>query len=137
MLTRQQIYDKVKERAQDKRKSGYFFQNNGCIEFACTYRDRETDTDGCFFGIFIDDEDYHSEIEEKSASKVLIQNPEIAKKIFGHKFNKINIYDYLKTTSYFRQLEFFDLLQDIHDNTEPEDWDEELANFAKRKGLNP
>lgn len=138
MLTRQQIYDKVKERAQDKRKSGYFFQNNeNHAEFACTYRDRDTDTAGCFFGIFIDDEDYYPELEENSASNILINNPEIAKKIVGHKFNKTSAYGYSQTNPYFRQLEFFTSLQRIHDHAEPENWDEELAYFAKQKGLNP
>lgn len=108
-MTRQEILDKVCERAKDKRKA---LANRRPDDTLCAYRTK----DGlrCFVGALIPDEMYSPELEGQAACSLPLK--------FADYFGANN-------------MPFLDDLQQVHDQWEPHEWEARLRFIAKDYGL--
>lgn len=108
-MTKQEILDKVCERAKDPRKAK---ANRHEKDTLCAYRAK----DGlkCFVGALLPDELYSPTLEGQSACSL-----------------PLPVVDYFGPAN----MGFLDDLQQVHDQWEPEEWEARLRLIAKEHGL--
>jgi hypothetical protein len=114
-MTLQEVFDKIWERAKDKRKS---LRDPSAEHSKCAYR--SPDGLKCFIGVLLPDQNYMPVMDDGRAVP--------AKTGVGY------VKDFIPLASEVFE-EHLHALQRIHDNAPPHRWEECLRNFAARREL--
>jgi hypothetical protein len=114
-MTLQEVFDKIWERAKDKRKS---LRDPTKVSSLCAYR--SPDGLKCFIGVLLPDQNYMPVMDDGSAIP--------SKTGIGY------VKDFIPLDSSVFEEHLYSL-QRIHDSHPPDHWEVHLRGFAKRRGL--
>lgn len=111
-MTRQEIFNKVWERAKDRRRSFRRDPDSGMD--MCLYRDKRKKL-ACFAGCLFPDAEYHPDMEKSSFEDIVDEFTTLKR--------------FRKNAGFVRELQL------IHDCADPAEWDRELRTFAMENRL--